>query len=180
MTKTTATISLALVTVALVAAFAQPAFARQPATVAGGYSFLRELGTAATPATNYPNGWFAAVTVPLGRLPLAVSGEINVNSRTNIIETQRLQAFLGGVHVPFMSAGKLLAFGRALVGVERFSEPGFSESGFAFQPGAGIDLGVTRTLGARVEVDYRIVSQEQVTFKEVRVITGVVIRLGGS
>ena len=179
MTSTPRTILRVLLTVAAIATFARPALARQAvATVAGGYSFLREQGTAATPATDYPNGWFAAVTTSLGGLPVAATGEISVNARTNIIETQRLQAFLGGVHVPITTVWKMAVFGRALLGVERFSEPGFSESGFAFQPGAGVDIGLSR-IGARFEVDYRIVSQEHVTFKEVRVVVGAVARFGG-
>jgi len=162
-------------------AFASPATAQlSAATVAGGYSYLRELGTGATPTTTYPNGWFATLTARLGRFPVAAAGEINVSSRKNVVDVQRLQAFLGGVQVRVVRAWRMGVFANALVGTERFSEPGFSETGFAFQPGAGVDVGIARSMALRVQVDYRLVNQAHVTFKEVRTSVGAAVGFGGN
>ena len=177
--------ALAILTCTIVAA---PAIARAQAAadppaaveVAGGYSVLTELGKGPTSSTTYPTGWFITAGRPVGWPWLVWSGEISVNARTNLaIERQRLVAFLGGAHVPLIHAGRLRAYASALAGVERFSEPGFNESGFAFQPGAGLDIRLWQALGARVQADYRIAWQDTGTYKDVRVIAGAAIRLGG-
>jgi hypothetical protein len=161
---------------------ARPAHAQSSTTlVAGGYSYLRDLGAGATPSTDYPSGWFVAVSRQIGFHRLALMGEIGGNSRENLaIEVQRLTAFLGGARVSLAHISRLETYAAALVGVERFSEPGFSEWSLAFQPGAGVDLPIWKALGARAGADYRIARKDGVTFKEFRIITGATIRFGGS
>jgi hypothetical protein len=149
--------------------------------VAGGYSYLSELASGATPATGYPRGWVVAAGRPVGWRWLVAVGEMGVNARTNLaIETQQVFSVLGGAHFVVWRRGRLDLRASALAGMERFSEPGYSESGFAFQPGAGLDVRLWRALGARVSTDYRIARLDGATFKNVRVNLGAVIGLGGS
>jgi hypothetical protein len=148
-------------------------------TIAGGYGFLRDLGAGATPSVDYPRGWFVSGTSQLGLARLSAMGELDVNSRRNLaVETQRIQAYLGGARFRLITLWRVQASAHALVGVERFTEPGFSQSGVAFQPGAGVDVLLWRMLGARVQVDYRITHMGQDTFKEFRVGVGAMARLG--
>jgi len=148
-------------------------------TVSGGYSFLREVGTEVTPATDYPRGWYISVSRRLGATRLAIVGDVGVNSRTSFdVEVQRLQAFLGGVRFDLAGLSRTNIYAVALAGLERFSEPGFGENGFAFQAGSGADVHLGGRLGARVEAGYRVTRVESATFKGLRLITGVVIRLG--
>ena len=147
-----------------------------PTTLAGGHSFLRDLGSAGTPATDYPSGAFATVTRQVGPRRLSIVGDLGMNSRENgAIEVVRLRSFLAGARFDVRSLWKACLFGQALVGVERFSEPGFAESGTAFQPGAGIDLGLWRGLGVRGQTDYRIVRSEGTTFRSLRVNVGAML-----
>ena len=145
-------------------------------TIAGGYSALRDLGNAGTPATDYLSGAFATITRQLGPKRLSIVGDVGMNSRENgAIEVVRLRSFLAGGRFDVLRLWKARVFGQALAGVERFSEPGFSESGTAFQPGAGIDLHVWRGLGVRTQAGYRIVRAEKTTFRSARVNVGAVL-----
>ena len=148
-------------------------------TVAGGYSVLRDLGAGATPSADYTRGWFASFTTPLAGARWLATGEVSRQSRSNLgVETQRATAILAGVHVPVITRGRLVVFGRGLVGVERFAEPGFTEWNLAVQPGAGIDVPVAGPLAARLGADYRLVKARDVTIREIQISAG--IRLGGS
>ena len=80
--------------------------------------------------------------------------------------------------VSLLRTTRLALFGQALGGVERFSEPGFVESGPAFQTGAGLDVAIWSRLGARLQGDWRLSRQNDVTYKEVRVALGLTVRLG--
>ena len=151
-----------------------------PATVAGGYSFLQEFDTAATTGAKYTSGWFAGATRRIFAPRMSAIGEVTRSSRTNVVsETQSLLALLGGVRIELLRLGPLRLSGAALVGVERFSEPGFAENGLAIEPGAGADVWILRRLGLRVTAGYRLVRAEGTTFEEVRASAGAVIRLGG-
>lgn len=168
---------------AILLVVARPVAARQAGrtTIAGGYGFLRDLGEGATPSVDYPAGWFLSGTYQVGLARLSAMAELDVNSRRNFaIETQRLRAYLGGARVRLVTLWRITAFAHALVGVERFSEPGFSDSGVAFQPGASVDVRVWRSLGARAQADYRVTRVSPSTFKDFRVGLGAVLSLGGS
>ena len=70
------------------------------------------------------------------------------------------------------------------MGAERFSEPGFSETGLALQPGGGVDVGLTDRLALRAQADYRWVrvganaTDPAVTIDEWRVGIGLAIGVG--
>ncbi len=158
-------------------AFAQT---RDPAHVFGGVSALRELGSGDAPAVTYSRGWLAGGGAPAPWWNLTIVGEAGTNSRENLVgETQRLTSFLGGVRRTLVRASAVSVFAQAVAGLERFSEPGFSEAGLAIQPGAGVDVGIAGRVGARAQADYRISRQNSATYREVRVFIGAVVRIGG-
>ncbi len=170
-----------LVVAGLAVAVARPAHAQDtPATtIAGGYSYLREQGPGGFPAVSYPVGWLVAGSQPLGLGRLAAAGELGVSRRENVVgETQRLLAVLGGVTVGLVTTGRTTIFGQALVGLERFSEPGLTESGLAVQPGAGLDWALSPRYFLRVQGDYRMSRQTGGTFNELRFAVGGGIRIG--
>lgn len=151
---------------------------RSAADVSIGYSVLRDVTSDESSTDPYP-GWVASVGVPFWLTRLSLVGEAGSNARTNIVdETQRLTAFLGGGRFAITRGSRLETWGQALVGVERFSEPGFSESGVAVQPGAGVDVRVVSSVGARVQADYRISQQGGATYRELRVAVSAVFRIG--
>jgi len=165
--------------VTVVAVGPAAAQSHEPAHVFGGLSALRDLGSGEIGETDYDRGFLVSVGAPLPWARLSVVGEVGANSRTNILdETQRLFALMAGARISLLRTGRLALFGQALGGVERFSEPGFVESGPAFQAGAGVDVAVWSRLGARLQGDWRLSRQNDVSYKEVRVALGLTFRLG--
>ena len=150
----------------------------QSADVSIGYSVLRDITSDESSTDPYP-GWVASVGVPFWLTRLSLVGEAGSNARTNVVdETQRLTAFLGGARFGITSGSRIKTWGQALVGVERFAEPGFTESGVAFQPGAGVDVRVVSSVGARVQADYRIAQQSGATYRELRFAVSAVFQIG--
>ncbi len=88
-----------------------------------------------------------------------------------------MKAYLFGARYDVKRVRRLAAFGQVLFGPEEFTEPGFSERGFAFQPGGGVDVSLWKGLGARAEVDYRVTKFDQATFKGWRVVAGAFVGL---
>jgi hypothetical protein len=171
---TIAAACLAAATPARAQAVEAPAF-----HASGGYSYLQEQGIGGGRSTTYNKGWVGSVDWRVGNGPLAIVGEAGGSYRTNLgVERQSLYGFFGGVRVGLWHVGPARLFAQGLVGLERFAEPGFSEKGFAFQPGGGVDIGLTRELAFRVQGDFRVAREEGVTFKEVRVAAGAVFGFG--
>lgn len=147
-------------------------------TVAGGYTYLREQGPGGFEAVNYPVGWVVTGSQRLGSGRLSGVGEFGISSRENSVdETQRLVAILGGARFGLLASARMLVFAQALVGVERFSEPGLTESGLAIQPGAGLDWTMWSRYFLRVQGDYRVARQTGGTFKELRAFVGAGVRI---
>jgi len=150
-----------------------------PMTVAGGYSSLREQGPGGFEPATYPIGWLVAGSHRVGSGRLAGVGEFGVNSRDNVVgEWQRLLGILGGAKFALVRSARMALFAQALAGVERFSEPGFVESGLAIQPGAGLDWAMGSRCFLRVQGDYRLSRQTGGTFNNVRVAVGGGVRIG--
>jgi len=167
------------VVVALPATAQTTAAAAGPASeIAAGYSFLHELGTGGAPANVYNTGWTAAYSRRLGpgAHSLAAVGEVTSNYRDSFGELWTLYGFLGGIRMPVCKVAGLSVFAQALVGLELYKVPGFSERGLAFQPGGGVDVPLGRSLKLRVQGDYRLahVAAEDTTFKEARFATSIV------
>ncbi len=93
----------------------------------------------------------------------------------------RVHAFMGGVRATAGARGRITPFGQALVGAACFCGSTRSTSGFttglAWQLGGGMDYGVTRRLGVRVQGDFRRVHDEGLSFNQFRVAFGAVVGL---
>jgi hypothetical protein len=166
--------------VAMLCATVRPAAAQgEPRTaVAGGYTYLREQGPGGFEAASYPVGWVATGSQRLGSGRISGVGEFGISTRDNFVdEKQRLVAILGGARFGLLASARMLVFAQALIGVERFSEPGLTESGLAFQPGAGIDWTLWSRYFLRAQGDYRLSRQTGGTFKELRAFVGAGVRI---
>jgi hypothetical protein len=160
---------------------AAPAVAQEPprTTIFGGYGWLREAGLEGNPAVIYDKGWVASVAHRLTASRLAFVVEAGGQYRqASTIESISLYGFLGGFRVALTRGSRLSTFAHALVGAEMFSSPGFSEAGFVFAPGAGLDVALHRRVAIRVQGDFRMAFEEGVMFKEARVTAGIVVGLG--
>ena len=148
-------------------------------TVAGGYAYLREQGPGGFEPATYPIGWMVTGSHRIGSGRLAGVGEFGLNSRDNVVgERQRLIGVLGGAKFGVLRSARMALFAQALVGVERFSEPGFNESGLAVQPGGGLDWAMGARWFVRVQGDYRMSRQTGGTFNSIRVAVGGGVRIG--
>lgn len=167
---------------ALVALFATPgrADAQDPApiTISFGYASLREQGPGDFPASVYRRGWVLSGAYPIALDRLLIAAEVGRNERMNIVdEPQELNAWFVGGRYLLTRSRRLTTFAQTLVGSERFTEPGFEESGFAFQPGAGADFIILAGAGVRAQVDFRMSRQGEATFKDWRLFLGGVYHL---
>ena len=136
-----------------------------------------------------PVGWVGAVSVPLGK-NLAVVGEFGGNYKTmtefgidvNVSE----YAFLGGVKVQGGSS-KARPFVQTLFGGARYSggadamgyDVSVSETGFAIQPGGGIDVFFSKNAALRIQGDVRFVMIEDANSTEFRFAVGIAFAFGG-
>ena len=150
-----------------------------PTTVAGGYTYLREQGPGDLGVATYPIGWVVMGSQRLGSGRISGAGEFGISRRDNVVgETQRLLGLLGGAKFGLVRSARMTLFAQALIGVERFSEPGFVESGLAIQPGAGMDWTMGSRYVLRAQADYRLSRQTGGTFNEVRAFLGAGVRIG--
>jgi len=150
-----------------------------PVDVAGGYTAIRQLGTTVTHATDFKPGWFVSAGRQAFVRRLWIAGDVSGASHNNLVgETARLVAVLAGAHVAVIDLARVRVSGQLLAGFERFSEPGFAERGPAVEPGMVGDAMLTRRLGVRALVGYRLGRENKTTFKEVRASIGAVARLG--
>jgi hypothetical protein len=145
--------------------------------VSGGFSSLTDITTSDSSSDRYA-GWLVSASWPVLGPKIRATGEVDSNWRENVVgETQRLTGFLGGLRYSLSESKRLATFAQGQVGVERFSEPGFNESGVAYQPGAGADVRLTTSLGVRAQVDLRFSTQGDAHYRELRVAVSAVLRL---
>jgi hypothetical protein len=141
-----------------------------------GYSFLREADANLPNSVTYPAGWLVALaTTPR---PIGIVIEAGGNYRSPANTLQKLHALLVGVRITGRTDRHIVPFGQALVGSERYTEPGYTENDLAFQPGAGLDFPASDALAFRVQGDVRIVRTPGSTLAELRAAGSLVIALG--
>ncbi len=143
-------------------ATAQPA---QSFEVFAGYSYLRDPSTSVLQATATDDslglGWVAGVAKPvLPWLAGVAEGGGHYKTKTTFDGdvTLSFHSIMGGARVS-AAVGPLVEFGQVLLGVVHARGTAFgataSSTGFAIQPGGGLEYPVGRRLAARVELDYR-------------------------
>jgi hypothetical protein len=148
-------------------------------TIAGGYTYVREQGPGGLGVANYPIGWVVTGSQRLGSGRFSGVGEFGISSRDNFFdEQQRLLGLLGGARFGLLGSPRMTLYAQALIGLERFSEPGLTESGLAIQPGAGLDWTIWSQVFIRVQGDYRMALQDGGTFTELRALVGAGVRIG--
>jgi len=161
--------------------------AAQSTNFAAGYSFLHdnELSENFPSGGNFPAGLFASVGVGVTNW-LGIAGEIASNRKTisDLGDDLTIKVDFYGAGVRFTGhGGKAHPYGQLLLGAARgkFGFAGESESGsdFAWQPGAGVDVYFSHSVGMRFGVNGRFIQGDDVTAKELQVIVGVVFG-GGS
>jgi len=155
---------------AILTGAASSASAQTHGTIAGGYAFLHEFPSSnGIGGVEYPVGWLADITVRPGTSLVSLVGEIGGDYRKPAGVNLTLHGFLAGARFSSRPFGGVVPYGQALVGVERYGEPGFSESGFAIQPGGGVECPISPRFSARGQIDFRFVNEQSQTFKELRV-----------
>jgi len=159
---------------AILAALPTRAHAQEPrASVAGGYVYFQQFSSSEISEPAYTVGWAATSAFRLGGSRVSAVGEFGISYRSNDFdETQTLMAALGGARFTLYRSNRLAFFAQALAGLERFAEPGLSQSALAVQPGAGIDLYVSPNVFIRAQGDYRWSQPGDATFHAYRVLAG--------
>ena len=160
--------------------------------VSAGYAFMRDTTT----EENFPAGWYSSAAVNLNHW-FGVAGEVTGAHKTltdaaPLSLKANLFTFMGGPRV-FIKRGRVVPFAQVLAGAAQLrwkttqSTGAFAASGtdtkFAWQPGGGVTVLLTRNVSLRGAVDYRrIVFTDEDEFDEdnsqVRGIAGVVFGWG--
>jgi hypothetical protein len=136
--------------------------------VYAGYSYLNDPNNSVLQATQGDSslnaGWMAGAAVPLSSwLSVVADAGGNYKTLATIDSDVRLTvlSFMAGARAS-ASVGRLTEFGQVLAGGVRGSGSEFgvtvSTTGFALQPGAGLDWPLGHHLAARLELDYRAIS----------------------
>jgi hypothetical protein len=130
--------------------------------ISGGYSFLQaEMFTMNLDGTRGDgfgqalHGWVASMTGNLSPA-LGLTAEFGGN-RWKAFGVH-LQSLLAGPRVTVARARRVSLFAQVLLGAQRTSSalvPGESSSDFVIQPGVGLDVWMTPTVGLHVGADYR-------------------------
>jgi opacity protein-like surface antigen len=169
--------------------------------VSGGYTFMRDLGDNSIDGINFPAGWYASTTVNLNRW-FGLVGEVTGSYKSNLdlgIEELNMSTnasehtFMGGPRFA-AKAGRLMPFGQFLAGAAHLRATvdmpmdipghfGVSDTQFAFQPGAGVNVLLTDNLGLHVAGDYRCIvdftGDGNTYTNQVRFLTGFSFNWGG-
>lgn len=169
--------------------------------VSGGYTFLRDLGDASNDAINFPAGWYASTTVNLNRW-FGLVGEVTGSYKSNLnlgagelnLSTDASEhTFMGGPRFA-AKAGRLMPFAQFLAGAAHLRATmdmpldipghfGVTDTQFAFQPGGGVNVLLTNSLGVHVAGDYRCVvdfAKDGNTYaNQFRFLTGFTFNFGG-
>ena len=170
-----------------------PASAQTPrADISGGYAVMRDRDRAET----FPAGWVAAVT---GHVTDWIGVVSEVGSSHRVCEdcqrgpftsatfrgtdrNLRVFTFMVGPRFVARRVPRVTPFAQLLLGGSHISGgvqfDGALTTGFTYQPGAGIDVNVTPTLGLRVQGDYRVIRTEGHNGKASRILAGLVWRKG--
>jgi hypothetical protein len=179
--------------VCLVLLAALPASAQTPRVeISGGYSFMHDQDR----EEDFPAGWFASAT---GNITDWIAGVAEIGGHHRVCrkcergpftsETfrgtdrdLRVFTFMAGPRVATRVMSRAMPFAQVLLGGSHISGgvqfDGALTTGFAYQPGAGVDVYLTPALGLRLQGDYRVVRTEGNNGGASRFLLGVVWRRG--
>ena len=158
----------------------------------GGYSFMRDTDRAesfpagwAVSASGNVNSWIGVVTEVGGshrscdncqRGPFATERFRGTNLDVTIL------TFMGGPRVASHANALVTPFAQVLFGGSHMKGgiewDGALNTGFTYQPGAGVDVRVARNAAVRLQGDYRIIRTSGRINKESRVAIGIVFARG--
>jgi hypothetical protein len=170
-----------------------PASAQTPrADIFAGYAVMRDQDRAET----FPAGWVASVA---GHITdwIGVVSEVGGSHRVcedcqrgpftsatfrGTDRHLRVFTFMAGPRFAARQLPRVTPFAQLLLGGSHISGgvqfDGALTTGFTYQPGAGIDLNLTPTVGLRVQADYRVIRTEGHSGKASRLLAGLVWRKG--
>ena len=158
----------------------------------GGYSFMHDQDR----AEDFSKGWYASA---IGNINdwVGVATEIGGNYRlcpkcqrgpftsATFRGTDlhlRVYTYMAGPRIASHAISAVTPFAQVLVGGSHASGgiefDGALNTGFTYQPGAGVDLNVTQRVGVRLQGDYRVIRTQGHNGKESRFLAGVVLRSG--
>jgi hypothetical protein len=164
----TAIVTALTALLALGAPRASHAQTRPRLEVYAGYSYLNDPDNSVLQATagdsSLNAGWMAGAAAPVSNW-LSVVAETGGNYKTLATIDSDLHltvlSFMAGARAS-AKVGRLTEFGQVLVGGVRGSGSAFgltvSTTGFALQPGAGLDWPLGHHVAARLESDFRAIS----------------------
>jgi hypothetical protein len=147
----------------------------------GGYSFYRDQSD----SLSFPGGWAFSVARQMTPAIDLVGGISGSHKSENVLgvnlASTTLYTFAAGPKYS-RHTGSVTSFGQVLVGIATMHATAFgvsdSSTGFALQPGMGIDIPIARTLNARVGFDIESVHGTGGWFTGFRINTGLMLVTG--
>jgi opacity protein-like surface antigen len=134
---------------------------------------------------NLPAGWVASVAGNITSW-LGLVGEVGGHRKTLSIPgdppTLSVFTFMGGPRFTARAVRPVTPFAQVLFGSARARstvlDVGDTVTDFAYQPGGGVDVTLTRNVAIRLEGDYRIIRADGSNSKESRFVSAAVIGFG--
>ena len=172
---------------------ALPSSAQTPRLeISGAYAYMRDQDR----SEGFPAGWVASAAGNVNPW-IGVVSEIGGSHRVcrqcergpftsatfrGTDRNLRVFTFMAGPRFATRATSKVTPFAQVLLGGSHVSGgvqfDGALTTGFAYQPGGGVDLYMTPSVGLRLQGDYRAVRTEGHNGKVSRVLAGVVCRQG--
>ena len=160
--------------------------------LAGSYTFMQDT----TRSDRFPAGWAVSVTGNV-KSWIGVVTEVGGNHMscdncqrgpfaTDRFRGTNLQitilTFMAGPRVASHASSLVTPFGQVLLGGSHIKGgiewDGALNTGFTYQPGAGVDVRVARNAALRLQGDYRIIRTSGRNNKETRFLAGIVLSRG--
>jgi opacity protein-like surface antigen len=160
--------------------------------VAAGYSFMHDQDR----SEDFPAGWFTSATGNVNNWIGAVAeigghhrvcqkcdrGPFTSETFRGTDRDLRVFTFMAGPRLATRVMSRAMPFAQVLLGGAHISGgvqfDGALTTGFAYQPGAGVDVYLTPALGLRLQGDYRVVRTEGNNGGASRFLLGIVWRGG--
>jgi hypothetical protein len=147
---------------------------QSPVEVSASYSFLREGGSGGVNA----NGVSGSLALNVNRW-LGLAGDLGYYHASPGGISTNTTTYLFGPRFSYRRSNKVTPFAQVLLGGAHVSVPGLgSTNGFSFSAGGGLDLGLSRHVAFRPQLDYIGIRSDSDTLNTFRASFGVVFRFG--